>query len=277
MSGSSLAAPSSINGARTNAHLLLGQRLGKLDLSPLLLYTITSAPDTALPFLAWQFDMLAPWWQLLEGASSQRRVIQQAIALHRFMGTPFALQSIIANLGFALATIEEGETSWGGDAWPADEGWAVFRVLISKALVVLAPNAPASWDAVTDVDLLVDVATLQQAESIEGVAVSGALQSELVEAIAFFKPARCWLDSVWFQEIPQDEPPIAVRDSFTLSAGSNILEPALVVRDQVTAPSSPLLDEKQIVPSYNAHFYFAGITYGANEPAVADSGVVIDT
>lgn len=274
--GGSLRAPPSINDLRTKSLSGIVRRLGTIDLSPILVYTITSAPDAALPFLAWQFDMLAPWWQIFADGASQRQLIQQAIAFHRFEGTPFALQAIVGHLGFGLATIEEGQASWGGTSWPADEGWAVFRVLISKAQVIPAPNEPTSWDAVTNVDLLINADSLQQAQSIGGMEVSGALQSQLVSAISFFKPARCWLDSVWFQEIPRTELPITVMDSFTLSAGPNILEPLCSMRGEIITPAMPLFDRKNITPFYSAHFYHAGITYGASEPAIADSGIVIN-
>lgn len=275
--GESLRTPPSINDLRTKSLSGIVQRLGTIDLSPILLYTIASAPDAALPFLAWQFDMLAPWWQIFADGASQRQLIQQAIALHRFKGTPFAVQSIVGHLGFGLVTIEEGQASWGGTSWPTDEGWAVFRVLISKARVTAAAEEPTGWDAVTNVDLLIDVDSLQQAQSIDGMEVPGALQSQLVSAISFFKPARCWLDSVWFREIPEVELPIAVWDSFTLSAGPNILEPMCSVRGEITMPATPLFDREQITPFYSAHFYHAGITYGASEPAVADSGIIINS
>src|SRR5579859_128393 len=54
----------SINDARSNALLVLIERLGSLDLTPLLVYRLDSAPDDALMLLAWQFDILAPEWQL---------------------------------------------------------------------------------------------------------------------------------------------------------------------------------------------------------------------
>ena len=222
--GSSLAAASSISDLRTAALSQLLERLGELDLSPILLYTIANVPGTALPFLAWQFDILAPWWQLLSGPDSQQQLIQQAIALHRFKGTPYAIQSITSNLGFALIEIQEGQASWGGTSWPPSEGWAVFRVSVVKADIVAADPQPTSWDAVTDIDLLIDVDKLDQASSIVGVPVSAADQTQLVDAIDFFKPARSWLDSLWFDELPVEEPAIGASDAITLTAGMNVLE-----------------------------------------------------
>lgn len=275
--GSSLTPASSINDLRTQALLKILERLGEIDLSPILVYTISSPPDTALPFLAWQFDMLAPWWQLLAGPASQRQLIQQAVALHRYKGTPFAIQSITNNLGLAVVTIEEGQASWGGSAWPPSEGWAVFRVVAAKAAIQLLSPLPASWDAVTDIDLLLNVDTLEQAVSVSGMAVPAQMATQLVSAIDFFKPTRSWLDSLWFQELPVQEPGLGISDAITLVAGTNVIEAKLRISDLPAVPGWVVADLKTILPIYAAHFYHAGVTYGTQEPAIADSGLVINS
>jgi P2-related tail formation protein len=61
--------PSSINDMRSQSLLRAIERLDALDLTPLLVYRLDSAPDSALIFLAWQFDMLNPQWQLAASAS----------------------------------------------------------------------------------------------------------------------------------------------------------------------------------------------------------------
>ena len=55
--------PPSINDSRSQALMVLIERLGAFDLTPLLVYRIDSVPAGALPFLAWQFDILSPLWQ----------------------------------------------------------------------------------------------------------------------------------------------------------------------------------------------------------------------
>src|SRR5579864_6144170 len=60
--------PPSINDSRSRAIMDLVKRLGGIDLVPLLVYRIDSAPASALPFLAWQFDILSPLWQALAPA-----------------------------------------------------------------------------------------------------------------------------------------------------------------------------------------------------------------
>ena len=141
----------------------LTARLGALDLSPLLLYTLKYAPESAIKWLAWQFDILDPEWQLIATSigesianltdipgltdiatldspnseagpsdwDSWRALLPQAIPLHRTRGTVAAILSALEALGFPGAQLQEGQNSWGGSSWPASEGWAVFRVLIN--------------------------------------------------------------------------------------------------------------------------------------------------
>src|SRR5580700_10929086 len=55
--------PPSIDDTRSQALMTLVERLGAIDLTPLLVYRIDSVPASALPFLAWQFDIISPLWQ----------------------------------------------------------------------------------------------------------------------------------------------------------------------------------------------------------------------
>src|SRR5580693_5100038 len=184
-----LSAAPSINDTRTQALLGLISRLAALDLSTILVYRIDSVVDDALPFLAWQFDVLSPLWQLIApvalgvdaltnidllidvdsliesgglltelalSEAAQRELLKSAIALHRFRGTPWAIKQALASLGWEQVILLEGQTSWGGVSYPSNQGWAVFRVLIDVAAATA------------------------------------------VAAVNFFKPARAWLDSVWF-------------------------------------------------------------------------------
>ncbi|MBF6569056.1 MAG: phage tail protein [Candidatus Binataceae bacterium] len=263
----------SINDARSQALLQLIERLGAIDLTPMLVYRIDSVPQTTLPFLAWQFDILSPLWQLIapDGVSidaltdidtltsidtlsgpggpaggGQRAMLKTAIALHRVRGTPAAIKRALSQLGWGAVSLIEGQQSWGGSTYPANQGWAVFRVILD-----VADNQSV---AASDLNLI-------------------------TAAINFFKPARAWLDSVWFMLPPiiDDTPVPADR----LSAGGiaqieidNAPEPADALLSNVT--SAPLSDQYgPITPRYNAHYRHSGITYGAAEPVVADSALVI--
>jgi len=276
-----LSAAPSINDTRSQALLVLISRLAALDLTTLLVYRIDLVVDGALPFLAWQFDILSPLWQLIAPVASgvdaltnidllidvdnliesgglvteltlteaeQRELLKNAIGLHRYRGTPWAIKQALGSLGWTTVSLLEGQTSWGGVAYPPSEGWAVFRVMIELAA--------------------------EQAVSI------GAA-STAVAAVNFFKPARAWLDSVWFGVPAMDDEGPTPSDMLTLGG---IAEYQL---DTAPTPSSDLLAlaiatasladaHGPIVPAYDGHYRHSGITYGVNQPEVADSALTVN-
>ncbi|MGC2276919.1 MAG: phage tail protein [Candidatus Binatus sp.] len=276
-----LSAAPSINDTRTQALLVLIARLAALDLTTLLIYRIDSVVASALPFLAWQFDILSPLWQLIAPVAlgvdaltnidllidvdnlieagglvteltlteaAQRDLLKSAIGLHRFRGTPWAIKQALASLGWATVTLLEGQTSWGGVAYPSSQGWAVFRVMIDLA-------------------------------AGQGVSIGAA--STAAAAANFFKPARAWLDSVWFALPAITDAGPAPSDKLTLDGIVKYqLDAAPVPNDNALAFAIAMASSTDaygpIVPAYNAHYRHSGITYGANEPAVADSALTVN-
>jgi P2-related tail formation protein len=259
--------PPSINDLRSQSLLATIQRLDALDLTPLLVYRLASAPDSALIFLAWQFDMLDPQWQLAASSSGEsidaltnidtltdvdtllsssgsagptdfdswRTLLQAAIPLHRVHGTPYSIRQALGSLGWSSVSFLEGQASWGGSAWPSSEGWAIFRVVVNLG----AGQAVGTNDA-----------------------------ARIVAAVNFFKPVRSRLDVLVFEATPLAD--AAPRPSGFIGAVDHVPAPS----DLLTAPIAPLADLRVIAPVYNGHYYHIGITHGTREPAVADSGVV---
>jgi P2-related tail formation protein len=260
---------------------VLISRLAALDLTTLLVYRIDSVVDEALPFLAWQFDVLSPLWQLIAPVAlgvdaltnidllidvdnlvesgglvtelalteaAQRELLNSAIGLHRFRGTPWAIKQALASLGWTTVSLLEGQTNWGGVAYPSNQGWAVFRVMI---------------------DLVV------------GQGVSIGATSTAVAAVNFFKPARAWLDSLWFAvpaitdvgPVPADKLTLGGIVKYQLDAvrapNDNALAFAITVASLIDAHGP-------IVPAYDGHYRHSGITYGANEPEVADAALTVN-
>ena len=276
-----LSAAPSINDTRTQALLVLIARLAALDLTTLLVYRIDSVVADALPFLAWQFDILSPLWQLISPIAlgvdaltnidllidvdnliesgglvtelalteaAQRDLLKNAIALHRFRGTPWAIKQALGSLGWATVTLLEGQTSWGGAAYPSNQGWAVFRVAIELA-------------------------------AGQGVSIGAAATA--AAAVNFFKPARAWLDSVWFAVPTIADAGPKPSDKLTLGgivkyqidaapAPNDNALPFAIVTASLIDPHGP------IVPAYDSHYRHSGITYGANQPEVADSALIVN-
>jgi P2-related tail formation protein len=268
----------SINDTRGRALAELVERPGGIDLGPLLIYRLDSVPDGALPFLAWQFDILSPLWQLVapltrsvdaltnidtlididtltqggEAATpatqAQRELLKQAIPLHRFRGTPWAIKTALASLGWSEVTLLEGQDKWGGTAYPASQGWAAFRVRIHLAA---------------------------------GQAVETTLRQTIVAAVEFFKPARAHLDSVWFvlpalsdaAPTPIDALVIDGIGQFASDVAPRPTDGALVIAIALDALSDAY---GPAAPLYDGHYRHSGITHGAGQPIVADSALILN-
>lgn len=276
-----LSAVPSINDSRTQTLLELIARLAALDLAPILIYRIDSVPVGALPFLAWQFDILSPLWQLIAPVSigvdaltsidlltdidnlietggvvladvlneaAQREMLKSAVPLHRFRGTPWAVKQALAALGWTQVGLLEGQSRWGGAAYPTSQGWAVFRVMI---------------------------------DLIDGQAVPSGAVSTAAAAVNFFKPERAWLDSIWFVTPPASDVAPKPSDKFTLGGIVQYqIDAAHVPTDgglTIAIVSAAIVDgHGPSVPIYDSHYRHSGITYGVNEPEVADSALVVN-
>jgi hypothetical protein len=262
----------SINDARSQSLLDLIERMDAIDLTSILVYRLDSVPDSALLFLAWQFDLVAPQWQLgaqvtesidtlldidtltdmdtlsspggVAGPSdfdSLRALLKIAIPLHRTRGTPYSIKTALRPLGWSSVTLLEGQTSWGGSSYPESEGWAVFQARLNLG---------------------------------SGQTVAAIDAARAIAAINFFKPVRAWLDSLWFVGAPiadlMAEPQDVVVSIFSRE------DAAPIPIDLIYANAWPVADKKVITPLYDRHFIHTGVTYGVNEPAIADSGVMVN-
>jgi P2-related tail formation protein len=238
---------------RGHAIEAIHRRLQQIDLSPLLIYRIDSVPAEALPFLQWQFDILSPEWVLITsglapGSAGLRQLIKSAIPLHKTLGTPAALKTAFAALGWPNAVLFEGQNSWSGSSWPSNEGWAVFRVQFA----------------------------LSQTETVSAVALA-----QLTAAANFFKPERCWLDSIWFVLPPINDIGPIPTDEITLTGAQEFVAdivppPADSVTNQAT--TKPINDSyPRIAPMCDGHFFATGhLCGGGSQPSVADGPIVVN-
>jgi hypothetical protein len=140
--------------------------------------------------------------------------------------------------------LQEGQDSWGGTKWPSNEGWAVFRLGIPLA------DVPSGTDFDT-------------------------LEQRLTAMANYWKPARCWLDSIQFTTAERDVLAPAPSDFVVnIFARSDFVTPQ--VSDFIAAPAWQVSDPKTIVPLHDERYYHIGTTYGQGEPHVADDGVVVN-
>jgi len=155
---------------------LIWQQHADTDLSPLLVYLVDSVADELLVMLADQFHVMGvEGWSLAETPEQQRRLIKDAIALHRLKGTPAALHQLVERLGFGRIQIQEGignlsydgTYTYGGQMVYGDENaWPIYRItLLDRAI------------------------TNDQAASLRA-------------ALAAFAPARCHLAGLDYESVP---------------------------------------------------------------------------
>jgi phage tail P2-like protein len=87
-------------------------RLSNIDISPLLVYLIDIVDPSALPHLAWQFNMLDdPLWLAAAGNDAKRNIIKNAIKIWRYRGTPWAVETALTFAGYAATLVEWFEYS----------------------------------------------------------------------------------------------------------------------------------------------------------------------
>ncbi len=180
--------------------------------------------------------------------TAERALLLSAIPLHRFLGTPWAIKQALGSLGWTQVTLLEGQLKWGGDAYPSDQGWAVFRVMI---------------------------------ELVNGQGVPVGSAATAAAAVNFYKPERAWMDSIWFVvpaisdagPVPSDHLTLGGIVQYQLDSAPAPNDNALSFA--ITTPASTDA-YGPIAPVYNAHYLHSGITYGANEPVVADSALILN-
>jgi phage tail P2-like protein len=224
----------SIRDSRTGALMQIIARLDALDLSPILVYRIDSVPDSALPWLAWQFDIQSPFWQLLDNPG-RRVLLKEAIALHAARGTPWAIKTALASLGYPGATIQEGQNSWGGSGWPTSEGWAVNRIIV--------PLPPGGV----------------------GPGIAG-----IIECWNFFKPARSWLDTVHLISAPLSDT-LKISDGTLVTGTSD----ELVLFDMLLTNELPDMSETMVrTPRHDSSYQYTGIEHGPAAVGLVDGALV---
>lgn len=92
--------PDGIRDVSTEALNELIDRLGTLDLTPLLIYIIDQVNSSALPHLAEQFHVTGlEGWELARTDAEKRGLIKRAIELHRYKGTVRAIKDVLRVLG----------------------------------------------------------------------------------------------------------------------------------------------------------------------------------
>lgn len=168
--------PASIRDTSTLALLELIDRMGTLDLTPLLVYLIDDVTESALLHLIDQLHVGGiEGGALAENATNHRTLIKNAIAIHRLKGTPAGIKRAIRDAGFGDVTIIERPGELFHDGTYTRNG------------LMTHGSAPGAW---RNYHIIMHrLITIDQAELIR------ALANE-------FAPARCKLISIVYTQTP---------------------------------------------------------------------------
>jgi len=113
--------------------MAMKRQVEKIPLQVLLVYLVDNVPAAALPLLAAQFDVLGyKGWRLAQTEQAQRDLIKRAIELHRFKGTPWAVEEALKSIGFTDIELIEHVPFMH---------WATFRVRITNENIMLTEES----------------------------------------------------------------------------------------------------------------------------------------
>lgn len=129
---------------------VMRERYQDLPIEKLEIYLIETVEAAALPFLAEQFNVEGiKGFGLVEGTAAQRAILNRAIDLNRFKGTPYGIREIINLAGYGNidfiehqgkyydgAAFYDGSVNYAGKS----ENWAVFSVIISEGDTALTDS-----------------------------------------------------------------------------------------------------------------------------------------
>jgi len=105
------------------AHDTVAQRWDNWDLTPYLVYLVDTCDASLLPWLAEQFDVDGlRGLSFAQNDDEIRELIKNSIAVHKRIGTPWALREACRLIGFPVIVLEEGV-----DTGDPDTDWARFR------------------------------------------------------------------------------------------------------------------------------------------------------
>jgi phage tail P2-like protein len=113
-------------------------RFASIELEKILIYMFDTVDVKALSFLAEQFDLLGiKGWNAAVTEQQKRDLLKQAIELHRYKGTIYAIRRAVQSVGYYDIIIVEGaeptydgEFNYDGFINYGGGNWANFRVTL---------------------------------------------------------------------------------------------------------------------------------------------------
>lgn len=145
-------------------------RLAAVDPQDVLVRWIDHADVSLLPILAEEYSLNDDGWDMAETEQAQRNLLKNAILLHRYKGTPWAVKTALNNIGIPRVALNER---------PEGAHWAEFDLDIT---VIDRPVTEAMYPRI---DRLID--SYKPARSLlRRLTISMACQASLRAAAVTF-------------------------------------------------------------------------------------------
>lgn len=174
--------------------LLMKKRFDDLQLDTLLIYLIDTVDESALVFLADQFDVMGyKGYGLAHTVAEKREVIKRAIELHRYKGTIWAIKQALNSIGYPSLNPD------------------------GTAAIIITEHVSGHW------------ARFKVSVELAGNPISVAVIADLRRMIEEYKNTRSWLDEISFT-LQLDDAVVLTDESFeneaaidedTIFAGGN--------------------------------------------------------
>lgn len=180
---------------------LAEEAFSEIDLSILLVYLIDLVPAHILPHLADQFHVMGlEGWEFADTELKRRDLIKQAIELHRYKGTPWAIEQVLVSLGMKGAVSEWFE--YGGQPYRfkididlSGQGLGLVDYEQLVSLVMKYKNKRSQLDMLNmGVTVQSPVPVIAGAMSLgETITVYPWSLTELKQSTSLYRAAGCWV------------------------------------------------------------------------------------
>lgn len=119
----------------------LGKRLNLTQKRQIMTTLVELLPDEVMPLLAEKWSMTGyDGMFVADTAQSKSALINNAVQLHRYKGTPYSIREVMRKLGYGEIEIDEGlilrdySSNQSVAAIPAAEKWAYYGIKLSKPI-----------------------------------------------------------------------------------------------------------------------------------------------
>ncbi|OBX06905.1 tail fiber protein [Gallibacterium salpingitidis] len=119
----------------------LGKRLNLAEKRQIMTTLVELLPDEVMPLLAEKWSMTGYDGMFsAETSQSKSALINNAVQLHRYKGTPYSIREVLRKLGYGEVEIDEGlilrdySSNQSVAAIPQDEKWAYYGIKLSRPI-----------------------------------------------------------------------------------------------------------------------------------------------